>query len=332
MAMEIDAIEAELEGAENKQQSQPAQPETPAETRTTEKEAPVEPEIREQSSENAQDIEYWKKKALEAEKEAEIAEKRRRDSESHLTPVQQEAAKLRKENSALEDKIQELSAKLDSLAGTISKSKNFAPESDILDTDFPDVAEGLNNRLARLKQELKEEAIREAREAILKDTVSRDDFKSLKSRLEEEADAAEARRHFLDVKSLHDDAGAFFDKDALRPAFAEWAKTQSPEYENVVNFPRSFTPRFVASVIAQFKKDVGMVREAAKPSLGDRVARATPAPNVTPDKPKEAEEFLSDEQLNGFDELQRKYRNDPLMQGKLIEMLERTMKRNMQRR
>ena len=323
LALEIDAFEAREELEAQKELDTPSheavEPEvTPVIQQETPSEEPKQTEEK--------DVDYWKKLAEEKAKESDNWKKRQGDALKTLTPVQQEAAELRKTNSALEAKLESLASKMDALLSKPSVTASDDSESD----DFRETYPEISKQIARARQEAAREARESMEERLRQSEEKMKEFSSVKEAVERSRQEAAILQHFNEVKSIHSDAELFFNQ-VLGPAFTEWASTQSPMVEKIASQPLSASSKDVAWVISQFKADTGLNKRASKPSLGDSVTKVMSAPSSIHTEAKD-NQLLTDYEFKHIDELLAKNGSNPKEQDRLLAAFENTILQQSKRR
>ena len=267
------------------------------------------------------DVEYWKK-------QAETWKKRKGDSDRALTPAQQEAARLKKDQADSQAKYEERLARMEALLEKAVAQKSapvdFEPE-DEFDTEYADVS-----RKIKQVTRLSEERIKADYEAKIRAIEERS--RKSEAQMEEESRRAYSDSHFAQVKAIHSDAEDFFSDDKLGPALVEWAKTQPNELYEAITNPLGHTPQYVAYVISQFKNVTRYTApQAKKPSLGDI---ATKAGIATQPRMPEVEAGIFKDSYTGkeFDAdllyLNNHY-NDPVERNKKMDELENKYERTL---
>ena len=325
MALEIDAFEAQEETRLAQQVD------TPSQEAVEEFDAP---EIQEQPVSTpevpvveAKDVEFWKKKAEEREKEAENWKKRQGDALKALTPAQQEAAELRRTNAALEARLEALASKMDSVLQQTSQPRHTEVDAD--DAEFNETYPEISKQANKTAKREAELVRRELEERIKKSELVQQELSSIKESIQQREQEAAILQHFNEVKSVHSDAELFFNH-VLGPAFTEWASTQSPMIERIATSPMSAASKDVAYVISQFKADTGLNKKTSQPSLGDRMTKAMNAPPI-PVVAKEAD-LLSDHEMKNIESLLAKNGSNPKEQDRLLDAYERTLIQQSKRR
>ena len=183
------------------------------------------------------------------------AEKRDKDLERGLHTTLAEKKKLEEEKRALEAEIAAIKA---------MKTAVTDVELDDDDDDLPEVTSRIKPVLGQvesLKRELED--------------LKRQQQETLKRREEEES-MAFATRHFNTVREKHPDAALFLadDTSELRLAFLEWTQDKEPEYAEAATDALGKSPAFVARVLTEFKRDIGLDKKVESPLLGDLAVRA----------------------------------------------------------
>jgi len=225
------------------------------------------PAAQEDQQDETATVEYWKK-------QAENLKKRQRDAESHLTPVMQQNAELRKEKQAIMERFEKLEAELSSVKNSqVVHVKD--EEEDELESSYPEVSRLVAKKTVALEQKIRQEL--EARMSLVKEKDA-----------EREIEVASRKRqdyaadHFARVKSIHPDAEDFVSEDKLGAALVEWAKTQPPMVLRTIEDPLSHDPLDVSFVITQFKNatkmNVQQPKQVKRPALGDIVTKAVSSP------------------------------------------------------
>lgn len=301
----------------------PAEPDTQPETVATEPKPEPEPTpepIPEPPApvEEVQDVEYWKK-------QAEVWKKRKADADRALTPAQQEAARLRKEEKEKEDALAQLRNEIESLKQ--ERTRQEVPDSDDLideefESNYPDIAPKMK-AIAKMAKQRTAQAEAKAKE--LEDRIAQ-----IKKEDEERKAAEYAERHFAELKRMVPDLDDFVNPEKLGTPLVAWGQAQ-PEYiQGVIETPLAYKPQDVAHVINLFKSSTGMLTAkpagTKKPTLGDIVTKAVSAPPSIPDV--QEQEYLSDEEMNKFDELVHRHSKDAVYVDNLIKKYEATLKRN----
>lgn len=265
--------------------------------------------------EEVQDVEYWKK-------QAETWKKRKADADRALTPAQQEAARLRKEEKDREDALAQLRNEIESLKQQ-QKAKPEPVEPDELvdeefESNYPDIAAKLR-AIEKLAKERTSRAEAKAKEL--------EDFLAKQKQEDEQRQATEyANRHYAETKKLIPDIDDFVNPDKLGTPLVAWGQSQ-PEYIlDVINNPLAYRPADIAHVVNTFKASTGMIagKPAAtkKPSLGDIVTKATTAPPSIPE-PQDTE-YLSEEEFANIDDLMHRHAKDPAYLDAILKKYEAT--------
>lgn len=278
-----------------------------------------------------QGVEYWKQ-------QAETWKKRKGDADRALTPAQQEAARLRKAQDELTHKYDERLSSIETLLKQMVQAKSVLPVDldpmDEVDSQYPDIARKIK-ATALLSAQSVEERLRKEMEERTRQIEERS--KRIEEASVQERQHLYAESHFAQLKAIHKDAEDFFSETKLGPALVEWAKTQPPALQNVIQYPLDHTPQDVGYVISQFKNATRYAApKPVKPSLGDLAVKANSATQVKLPDP-ELDVFPSNVTEKDIDAQMRKlnnlYKTDPKKlsesMDELIAKWERTViKRN----
>ena len=296
----------------------PEKLQTPVST-TPEVTPQVTPEV---VQEEVKDLEYFKKLAETKAKEAQVAEDRRKEAQRTLTPVQEEAAHLRKERAAMEDKLNELMTKFDELRSKVDTPTNMTTEDD--DLSFSENYPDIDKRIKTIVAKAKAEAEANATEALKRSFEER--LKSIENvRKQQEANDF-AAKHFSRVSSLCPEAQHYFSPE-IYPAFSEWSKTQAPIITKIVHEPTSFDPVDVVDVLNRFKNIATSKTSGRTPSLGDVVTKVTGAPpSVKTDRSTDTPaDLMTNDELNNIDHSLKLARKNPAKMSEIMDRFERTM-------
>ena len=269
--------------------------EKPAETTVPPKEDKPEETAQEDVSKLKELVERYKQRA----------EKRDKDLERGLHSTLAEKKKLEEDKKALESEIAAL------------KASKIAPDPivDEEEDDFPEVSQRIKpvlGEVERLKLELAE--LRKQQEANRK-------------RAEEEEAMAYATKHFNAVREKHPDAALFLadDSSELRLALLEWVQDKEPEYAEAATDALGKSPAFVARVLTEFKRDIGLDKKVESPSLGDLAVKPGAPAKPAPVKNEDTDVFTAEE-LENVSNLLYINRNKPEVLAALEKKLDRTFK------
>lgn len=233
------------------------------------------------NQDDTQSVEYWQKVAQElaekAEKEEEEAKRwkqRKSDADRHLEPVQQENAKLRKENSALSDKLDRLEAMLEKLSANTAPQKPvvFIDPNDEFAQNYGEIAERLEIVKAQLREEMRSE---------FKSTISplQDKLSHQERASEQEQEKARQAAHYMTVKTQHPDIEDFIGQK-YGPALLAWGQTQAPIVGRILSNPYGYEPEDLCDVLTRFKVSSGLTKQAKSPSHADIASKVNSHTNV----------------------------------------------------
>jgi hypothetical protein len=298
----IEALDKEIERLEAQTEGVPDNAATSENEPVVETKEPVEVPVEEQKEDTKALLEKYKQ---EAEAWRERSKKRDADLERGLHGTI-------KENKELMEKIESLQTQI----ASIGKPKQDDEEEDL----FPEVTakiSPLRSDLDFIKKELA--SLREERSKFIQEAEN--------ARLQAAAD-----KHFGEVKAKHEDAYDILcdDESPLRKAALGWALNRSEEYGDeylqALTDVMSKSSKFVSRVISDFKKDVGLDKQVAKPSTGDIAVKAGASTKPKTEPAEDLKDVFSESELANIGNLIHQNRNNPDALKAIEEKLERTHK------
>ena len=286
----------------------------------------IQPEAKnapEERSEPVEDVDYWRKKA-------EIAERRRKDSQQELTPVQMKASDLEREVKVLRAELDSTIAKMHEMA--VDKPASHPVATDEVDelADYgQEFSNAITSKSAKTALKIVNEQNAELRKEIEQLKKLGSEFEAMRTRSQQEQQQSALRQHLAEVESVHKDALSYLHPDNLvqRPALIAWAEENETSYNAkwIAENPLMLSGHDVAKIITRFKRDTGQIQKKnASSSLTDKVIRANSQPIVPVQASGNPQGLLTDAEFSNFIQLLQKHTGNREKQFELAEAYDRT--------